>query len=323
MSDVLSCLGETGIIPVIKIEDADKAVPLAKALRDGGLNCAEITFRTAQAEDAIARISSAMPDMLVGAGTVLTIEQADRAQAAGAKFIVSPGLSPEVVAHCVKRGIPIIPGCSSASDIERALGFGLKAVKLFPAEAIGGVKLIKALSAPYKGVKFVPTGGISEKNLIEYLSCPAVLACGGSWMVDEALLKESEFDKITGLVRNAVGMMLGFELGHVGINAGNAEEAAQTARLFCGIFGFEYKEGNSSVFAGTAAEVMKAPFKGQNGHIGIMTNSVERAAAHLRARGVKLDMDSARRAPDGSLAAVYLGQEIGGFAVHLMKKGGK
>lgn len=323
MEALLSRLAETGVIPVIKIEDPDKAVPLITALRAGGLNCAEITLRTERAQEAIARISRELPDILIGAGTILTTEQADRAWAAGAKFIVSPGFNPEVVGHCVRQGIPVIPGCSSPSDIERALGFGLKAVKIFPAEALGGVQMIKALSGPYKDVKFMPTGGIHEKNLNDYLSCPSVFACGGSWMADEALIRAGQFDQITKLTKKAVDTMLGFELGHVGVNTDNAQEAERIARLFCGMFGFEQKEGGSSVFAGTAVECMKQPYKGKNGHIGIRTNSVARAAASLSARGVGIDLSSAKRDSDGSLCAVYLEQEIGGFAVHLMRKGGK
>ena len=262
MDKVLNHLYETGIIPVVKIEDPDKAVPLAKALREGGISCAEITFRTSQAEEAIRNIANALPDILVGAGTVLTTGQADRAINAGAKFIVSPGLNPEVVRHCINRQIPVVPGCSNPSDIEEALSFGIKVVKFFPAEAAGGVKYIKAISAPYSDIQFIPTGGINEKNLNDYLSCPCVLACGGSWMVNEALIKAGDFNKITELSRNAVKAMLGFELAHIGINSESTEQAGETAGLFSEIFGLDHKDGNSSIFSGTVIEVMKSPFRG-------------------------------------------------------------
>lgn len=319
MNDVFRQLSDMGIIPVVKIEDANKAVPLARALYEGGLSCVEITFRTAQAEHAIKGITSAMPNMLVGAGTVLTIDQVDKAVAAGAKFIVSPGLNAEVVKYCVDQMIPIIPGCSNPSDIEMAMGFGLEVVKFFPAEAMGGVKVIKAISAPYSGIKFIPTGGIHEGNINEYLSCPCVLACGGSWMVSEALIKSGEFDKITTLTRNAIKIVLGFELAHVGINSENAEQAAQTAKAFSSLFGLEYKDGNSSIFAGTAIEVIKSPYLGKNGHIAISTNYITRAVAYIQSLGYKFDMDRAKSDSNGNLKLVYFEQEFGGFALHLVQ----
>jgi len=190
MHEVLERLHELKIIPVVKINDVEKAIPLAQALCLGGLPCAEITFRTAQAEEAIRRIAVAFPEMLVGAGTVLTIEQVDKAVAAGARFIVSPGFNPRVVDHCIALGIPITPGCSSPSDVEQALERGLEVVKFFPAENLGGVSMLKAISGPYGGLKFIPTGGINAKNISEYLAFTKVLACGGSWMVKDELINE-------------------------------------------------------------------------------------------------------------------------------------
>ncbi len=320
MNEVLNRLSAVGIIPVVKIEEVDKAVPLTQALYDGGLACAEITFRTANAEKAIKSITDAMPHMLIGAGTVLTTEQADKAVEAGSKFIVSPGFNPKVVRHCIQVGVPVIPGCSNPSDIEQALELGLEVVKFFPAEALGGIKTIKAMAAPYGGVKFVPTGGVNEKNLNEYLSFPKVLACGGSWMVSDALIKSGEFGKITQLTREAVKMMLGFELAHIGVNSENADQASQIARMFSLMFGLEYKEGNSSIFAGRIVEVMKKLSLGKNGHIAIGTNSMERAVAYMQSRGYDLDLDNAKKDADGNPVAIYFKQEIGGFAVHLTPK---
>lgn len=323
MNEVLNRLSAVGIIPVVKIEEVEKAVPLAKALYDGGINCAEITFRAANAEKAIKSITDAMPDMLVGAGTVLTTEQAANAVKAGARFIVSPGFNPKVVGRCIERGVPVVPGCSSPSDIEQALEYNLEVVKFFPAEAMGGIKTIKAMAAPYGGVKFIPTGGINEKNLNEYLAFPRVLACGGSWMVSDALIKSGEFGKITELTREAVKTMLGFELAHVGINGENAQQASQIAGMFSAMFGLEHKEGNSSIFAGRIIEVMKTPFLGKNGHIAIGTNYIERAVAYMQTHGFELDMDSAKKDAGGKLTAVYFKQEIGGFAIHLVQKKGE
>ena len=204
MTELLTKIQEIGIIPVIALDDAKDAEPLAKALCDGGLLCAEVTFRTAAAEESIKIISTKFPNMLVGAGTVLTIEQVDKAVAAGAKFIVTPGLNPRIVEYCVSNNIPIFPGCSNPSDIELALEQGLEVVKFFPAEQAGGLEYIKAIAAPYGNVKFMTTGGINPKNVSDYLAYNRIAACGGSWMVKPELINEGKFDKITELAKEAV-----------------------------------------------------------------------------------------------------------------------
>ncbi len=207
MVKVLEEIQKLGIVPVVVLDDAKDAEPLAKALCEGGLPCAEVTFRTDAAEESIRIMAEKFPDMLIGAGTVLTTEQVDRAVAAGAKFIVSPGLNPRVVKYCVDKNIPMTPGCSNASDIEQALEFGLDVVKFFPAEPAGGLNMIKALAAPYVGVKFMPTGGINATNVKDYLKYNRILACGGSWMVKGDLIKSGDFAKITELTREAVNIV--------------------------------------------------------------------------------------------------------------------
>lgn len=319
MNDVLKKISNLGIIPVIKIEDAKDAVPLAQALVSGGLPVAEITFRTAAAEEAIRNVTSALPDILAGAGTVLSIEQVKRAVGAGAKFIVSPGFNPSVVEYCVKENIPITPGCSNPSDIEMALGFGLDVVKFFPAEASGGLKTLKAISAPYGMIQFIPTGGISTDNLNDYLAFNKILACGGSWMVKDDLIKKGNFDEITRLTREAVNLMLGFDLAHIGINTANEKESLEVTKRYSDIFNLSLKEGNSSNFAGTGIEVSKSMGLGRNGHIAIKTNNIGRAIAYLQRNGVEIDMDTAKTS-GGAMIAVYLKEEIGGFAVHLLQK---
>ena len=204
MNEVLEQIQKIGIVPVVVINDAKDAAPLAKALCEGGLPCAEVTFRTDAAEESIRIMSEQFPEMLVGAGTVLTTEQVDRAVAAGAKFIVSPGLNPRIVKYCVEKGILITPGCANPSDVEQALENGLEVVKFFPAEAAGGLKMIKAMAAPYVDVKFMPTGGINQNNVREYLAYTRILACGGSWMVKGDLVDAGEFDKIRELAAEAV-----------------------------------------------------------------------------------------------------------------------
>ena len=194
------------VVPVVVLNDADDAIPLADALIKGGLPCAEVTFRTDAAEESIRRICESFPDMLVGAGTVLTTEQVERAYKAGAKFIVSPGFDPEIIDCCISIGLPVLPGCITPSEIAQAVKRGLKVVKFFPAEQSGGVAMIKAMAAPYSMVKFMPTGGISTKNLADYLSCDKILCCGGSWMVKEDLIKSGSFDKITDMTKEATAL---------------------------------------------------------------------------------------------------------------------
>ena len=203
MNAVLEQISKIGIVPVVKIDNAADALPLAKALCAGGLPCAEVTFRTSAAAEAIKIMTDNFPSMCVGAGTVLNAEQVDAAVAAGAKFIVSPGLNPRTVKYCVEKNIPITPGTSSPSDIEQAIELGLDVVKFFPAEQSGGLAKIKAMAAPYAMVKFMPTGGINTKNLADYLSCDKILCCGGSWMVKGELVNNGEFDKIRELTAEA------------------------------------------------------------------------------------------------------------------------
>ena len=319
MNDIIAQFQKLGIIPVVVINDAKDAVPLAKALCEGGLPVAEVTFRTDAAEEAIRLMAEACPEMLVGAGTVLTTEQVDRAVAAGAKFIVSPGLNPKVVKYCLDKNIPITPGTSSPTDIEAALELGLEVVKFFPAEQSGGIAKIKAMAAPYTKVRFMPTGGINAANLKSYLDFPKIVACGGSWMVSGDLIKAGNFEEIKRLTREAVNTMLGFELKHVGINATSEGEAEDVAGSFEKLFGFAKKAGTSSVFAGSAIEVMKEPYLGAHGHIAIGTNYIERAIYHMELQGFEFDKETAKY-KDGKLIAIYLKGELGGFAVHLVQK---
>jgi 2-dehydro-3-deoxyphosphogluconate aldolase/(4S)-4-hydroxy-2-oxoglutarate aldolase len=320
MNAVLEELGKIGIVPVIKIDDTEKAVPLAKALIAGGIPCAEITFRTAQGEEAIRRISRETSGILVGAGTVLSIDQVNRAINAGAKFIVSPGFNPKVVDHCIAKGIPVTPGCSNPSDMERALEAGLEVVKFFPAEQSGGLEYIKAIAAPYTTLKFMPTGGINASNIAKYTAYEKIHACGGSWMVNADLINAGDFDKISALCREAVFNMLGFSLVHIGVNARNEEEAIKAARIFETLFGFTAKIGNSSIFAADVIEIMKTPGQGKNGHIAIGTYNVPKAAAFLERQGIDFKPETVKTDAKGAWTFAYFKEEIAGFAVHLVQK---
>ena len=207
MNELLQRVEEMGVVPVVVLNDAKDAAPLAKALCDGGLPCAEVTFRTEAAEESIRIMATQFPQMLIGAGTVLAIDQVDRAVAAGAKFIVSPGFDPEIVDYCIEKGILVLPGCITPSEVAQAVKRGLSVIKFFPAEQFGGVATIKALAAPYTSVRFMPTGGVSAKNLADYLGFKKIVACGGSWMVKGNMIAAGEFDKIKEMTAEAVALV--------------------------------------------------------------------------------------------------------------------
>ena len=307
-----------GIVPVIKIERVEDAIPLAKALCEGGLPVAEVTYRTSCANEAIRLMAKNFPDMLIGAGTVLTIEQVDEAIEAGAKFIVSPGLNPDVVKHCIERNIPIVPGTATPSDMEKAISLGLKVVKFFPAEANGGIKSIKAMAAPYGDLEFMPTGGINASNLNDYLSFPKIIACGGTWMIDTAAMKDGNFDRIRDLTEIAIDRMLNLKLAHVGINCHSDEEASEVTNLIHLFAKEEITYGNSSNFIG-GVEVMKTPYLGEHGHIAYSTNYIHRAIFHLTKRGFHFDESTAKYDDKGNLKAIYAKETMGGFAFHLVQ----
>lgn len=320
MNNILEEFSKIGIIPVIALEDAKDAAPLAKALCDGGLACAEVTFRTAAAEESIRIMAEQFPEMLVGAGTVLTTEQVDRAVNAGAKFIVSPGLNPKVVSYCLEKDIPITPGCSNPSDVEAAIELGLDVVKFFPAEAAGGLNMIKSMSAPYTKMKFMPTGGINAKNLTSYLDFKKIIACGGSWMVNKDMIEAKDWNGIASLTREAVATMLGFQLMHVGVNNDSEDIASSESAKFASLFGADVKVGNSSMFVGSLIEMMKTPGRGKNGHICVQTNYLDRAMYHLGKRGFIFDEASFQYNAKGDVIFAYLKDEIAGFAVHFNQK---
>ena len=280
MNEILEALGRTGIIPVITINDAEKAIPLALSLIAGGIPVAEVVFRTPQAETAIRRICREVPGIMVGAGTVLNTGQVDRAIDAGALFIVSPGFNPKVAAHAIKKGIPFIPGCFTPSDIEQALEHGLEVVKFFPAEQAGGIEYLKAVSAPYTNVRFIPTGGINSLNIAKYTAFDKTLACGGSWMAAPELIDAGNFEKITSLCREAILNMLGFSLIDLDI---------KTKHLTIGT--------NS---------VVKA------------LSYLEKLGINLNAGSVK--KDESKKDKSGNIRSACLQEEIAGFTLKLIQR---
>jgi len=319
VNKILEKIGELGIVPVVKIEKAEDALPLGKALIDGELPIAEITFRTSAAEESIKTLTRELTKLLVGAGTVLTVEQTKKAVSAGAKFIVSPGFNPKVVDYCIENSIPVTPGINNPTQIEMALERGIEVVKFFPAEASGGLSLLKSMSAPYTGIKFIPTGGINQNNLCSYLSDNKVLACGGSWMVKAELISSGNFAEITRLTKEAVSTMLGFEFTHLGINEETKDKALNSANQLSHLFYFPIKEGTTSIFAGPDFEIMKNQYLGKHGHIAIATNDIHRAITYLKMKDISVLPETAKE-KEGKLKAIYLDQEVSGFAIHLLQK---
>lgn len=319
MKTIIDQLGLIGLIPVAVIEDADNAVPTARAMARGGIPAIEITMRTAAGLESIRRVSEQCPDIIVGAGTVTNLQDAKRCVEAGAKFIVSPGFGREMVEWCVSANITVIPGCVTPSEIMEAMELGLNVLKFFPANLYGGLAAMKALSGPFGGIKFIPTGGVDMNIICEYLAAPFIHAAGGSWICSKSDISQKNFDKITELCAEAVKAIVGFEVAHVGINTPNEEAAANVGHTLHEIFGFEVKEGNSSAFVTPRIEVMKSTLLGKNGHLAVHTNNINRAIAYLENKNFAVDK-STLKSKNGNAISVYLKDEVAGFAIHLLQK---
>lgn len=310
----------TGILPVINIPNVSLAIPVAEALRCGGVNSIEVTLRSPDSLESIKNIKNEFPDMTVGAGTVLSIELVDKAIASGADFIVTPGYDDKVVDYCVNRGIHIVPGCVTATEIQKAVTAGLKTLKFFPAELNGGIDAINLLSGPFPDIKFIPTGGINFKNLDTYLANKKILACGGSYMATKAQIENGDFNGISAACKKAIDISLGFELAHIGVNCDNEEGAIGVAQTISGIFRTQPRYMNNAVFAGTAVEAVKSGGFGTHGHIGFYTNSINRAIAYFDAMDIPLNEKGIKRNKNGEITCVYLKDEVGGFALHAVER---
>lgn len=319
MNDILDRVSAIGIMPVItKIETAEDCDALAQALCDGGVPAMEITFRMKGADQYIRRMREQHPQMLIGAGTVITIPQAEQAIQAGAQFIVAPGLNPEIVRYCQTQNVDIIPGVVTPSEIEQAISLGLSVLKFFPAEQSGGIAAIKAICGPYSNIRFMPTGGLSLDKLLDYFAFDRVIACGGTYMLSSHLEKR-EWAQITQLCKQSIRIMLGLKLAHIGINSENETAAHETAEKIARLLLLDIgKDSTNSVFVERCIEVMKYKYLGKNGHIGFTTPSVDRTVRYLRAMGIVFNENSAKHAENGKLNSIYFKDEIGGFAIHLI-----
>ncbi len=320
MSEQMKQIFDIGFVPLIVIDDANDAIPLARALVKGGIPVAEVTFRTNAAGDAIRKMSAEVPEIIVGAGTVHNVEQAQAAVDAGATFIVTPGFNPAVIEWCLKHHVDVIPGTVSTADLEQALAFGLNVCKFFPAEAYGGIQTLKALSGPYKEITFMPTGGVNAENMNDYLALPNVAAVGGSFMAPDKMLKNKDWDEISALCQKTLAEHFGFELAHVGINTKDEEESSQLSDLFCNMFSKEKKEFEGAFFAGDMIEVIKGKFLGTHGHIAVNTNDIDRAVTYFQRNNVAFNDSTRAVNAKGEIVSIYFAEEFGGFAVHLRRR---
>lgn len=317
-TETLDRIRNSGIVPVIKLDSADNAVPLGKALVEGGIPVAEVTFRTAAAAESITRLVAEVPELLVGAGTLTTPAQVDQAVSAGAAFAVTPGFSPAVVDRCLERGLPVTPGVNGPAGVEQGLSRGLKVLKFFPAEVSGGVAMLDALAGPYADVSFIPTGGIDAANVGAYARRPNVWAIGGSWMVKPDLIAAHDWKTIVALCREAQRALHGFTIAHAGVNGPDDAAARGAVSFLLSVFGIQAREGASSFFATELLEITKKPFPGVHGHLAIKVNDVERAVAYLLGQGIGTVPETAK-IEKGRIKAIYLDRDILGFALHLMK----
>lgn len=316
--NALDLIEKIGLLPNVNVTNPDIAVRVAQALKDCGIDVVEIPLFEEASMNSLAAVRKANPDSLVGAGTVHTAELAAKVVDLGVDFVVAPGMCRETIQYCLDKGVAVIPGATTATEIEIARSMGLNILKFFPSELNGGVKMINALRAPFSDVRFITTGGVNFDNLKDYAACKGVVAAGGSFMTPARLINAERWDDISELAQRAIEISLGFEMGHVGLNCHSVGEANATAEEFAKIFGFKTREIDISFFGGNAVEAMKKPSFGANGHIAIACNSMKRAIYDLERRGYKFRFF--KNNDKGEMIAAYIENEIGGFAIHLCVK---
>lgn len=320
MSDIFERISEYGIVPLVTLDDPNDAVPLARALVEGGIPIAEVTFRTAAGGESIKRMAKEVPEIIVGSGTVHTVDQAKETVDNGGKFVITPGFNAKVVEWCVNNNVPVCPGTVVPSDIEEAMNYGLKVVKFFPAEAYGGINTIKNLGAPFSGIKFVPTGGVGLHNLRDYLDLPNVAAVGGSFVPPAKMVKEKDWEGIVKTCKEINSKVFDFTVGHVGINANTEDNATKVTDRIAELFESDKRETPLAFFSGNLVEVMKVPFVGTHGHICVDTCDLKRAMAMLERKGVEFDEENRFFDAKGNLVTAYMKEEIGGFAFHIRQR---
>lgn len=315
MKNVFERISEYGIVPLVTLDDPKDAVPLGRALLDGGIPIAEVTFRTAAGGESIKQMARELPDLIVGAGTVHDVEHVKITVDNGGKFVITPGFNHEVVKYCTDNNIPVCPGTVVPSDIEEAMNLGLSTVKFFPAEAYGGINTLKALAGPFGRIKFVPTGGVNLNNLQDYLNLPNVAAVGGSFIPPSKLVKAKDWAGITSLCHEIMAKVFDFSVARVGLSAPEGEAkgiSEQVAR----IFGRESQDLGGSYLNCGLLEVAKG---GNGGFVTVRTRDLPRALALFERKGVAVDQGSAKKDDRGQVTSVSLKDKIGGLEFRLMQ----
>jgi 2-dehydro-3-deoxyphosphogluconate aldolase/(4S)-4-hydroxy-2-oxoglutarate aldolase len=311
---------DIGLVPLVTLDNVADAVPFGKALVAGDIPIAEVTFRTNACLKSIQAMRREVPGLIVGAGTVHTVEQAKNAVNAGAEFIVTPAFNPSVIEWCIDNHIDIIPGTISPADIESAIGFGIEVCKFFPAAAYGGVKTLQALAGPFKQMKFLPTGGITYDNMNDYLNLSNVAAVGGSFMTPSTLVHTKNWQGITQNCKNVVRHLFDFTLGHVGLHVPGRKEAESIADGLCRLMLKDKKTGVDNFFVGTFAEICDHEMPGVNGHICLDTRDISRVMAYYKRHNIGINEDLCFRDDDGQIKVFFLKETVGGFSIHFRKK---
>ncbi|MEY8356171.1 keto-hydroxyglutarate-aldolase/keto-deoxy-phosphogluconate aldolase [Lachnospiraceae bacterium 54-53] len=319
MNTVLSEIQKIGIVPTAVPDDARNILPLADTLCKEGIPCVEIDFCDNLTCESIHETAARFPQMIIGFGAVLTINQACSAINAGADFIASPVFDPAVIQYCMNRNIPVIPRISSSNHMETALSLGLEAVSVLHDNLTDSIHMIQTMSRHYPSIKFMPEGSICGKDMGSYLEPDHVIACFNNRIAKREWIQAGEFSRIGRLAKESVRDMMGFEVSHIGINCGSDENAEKTAGIFEAMFGFPKESGPGSAYAGTFLECMKPPHLGTNGHIAIAANSITRAKNYFEAIGYEFNESSAKF-NDGKMIVIYFKEEVGGFAVHIVQK---
>ncbi|MBN1396752.1 MAG: bifunctional 4-hydroxy-2-oxoglutarate aldolase/2-dehydro-3-deoxy-phosphogluconate aldolase [Bacteroidetes bacterium] len=316
MDKTLEYIGLQGILPIATIDDEAKAEPFARIMGENGLSVIEVTLRTKAAASIINQIAKNFPEMIVGAGTVLSVNDARTAAEAGARFIVTPGFDPETVEYCLSKSIPVIPGVLTPTEMQKAVAHGLEVVKIFPAEAAGGLKYLKAVAAPFRSLKFVPTGGIDQSNMLSYLNFPRVLACAGSWIVPPEMLKTNDFGKISSVTRKAIEAILGFKLKSISLNANSAADARKALGQLEKIIQFPIIGTEDSLFSKTNTDELHQSYSGE--YIVLSTNFIDRAVAFFERKRILAKTDKSHIA-GGIPAVVDMNLEIDRFKLRLVQ----
>lgn len=319
-SENMKFINDIGFVPLVVANNTEDAVALGKALVAGGIPIAEVTFRTDEALACMKAMSVEVPELLLGAGTVHTVAQAEAAVAAGATFIVTPAFNPAVIEWCLDKQIDIIPGTVSPAEIEQASAYGLKVCKFFPAGVYGGPKALKAFAGPFSDMKFLPTGGVDEKNMEDYLALPNVFALGGSFLTPSAMLKAKDWTGITRTCQSIMQSLFGFSLGHIGLQPQTEKEAEEITDTLCRIFLQEKINTPGAFFAGSIAEICKKETAGEKGHICIDTYDLERAMAYYHRKGIAFNKDRCFYDDQGRIKVIFFAETTGGFSMHLRRK---